>query len=89
VERVGEIEAAHAHFMGAAHLGGLIQSEKGARDREVAGRIMRRYREPRRIADQYLDHLKRAKDSGHAAGAADNLLVAAAEINHPDSAFEV
>src|SRR3984893_19180826 len=50
---------------------------------------MRRYREPGRIADQRLDHLERAKDSGHAAGAADNLLVAAAEINHPDSAFEV
>ena len=50
---------------------------------------MRRDREPRRFADQYLDHLARAKDSGHAAGAADNLLVVAAEINHADSAFEV
>jgi hypothetical protein len=50
---------------------------------------MRRYREPGRIADEHLDHLERAKDSGHAAGAADNLLVAATEINHPDSAFEV
>src|SRR3977135_2025244 len=50
---------------------------------------MRRYRQPRRIAYQYLDHLERAKGGGHAAGAADNLLVAAAEINHPDSAFEV
>ena len=89
MERVGEIEAAHAHFMGAAHLGGLIQSEKGARDREAAGRVMRRYREPGRIADQHLDHLERAKDSCHAAGPADNLLVVAAEINHPDGAFEV
>ncbi len=50
---------------------------------------MRRYSQPGRIADQRLDHLERAKHSGHAAGAADNLLVAAAEINHPDSAFEV
>ena len=50
---------------------------------------MRRYREPGRIADQDIDHLARAKDSGHAAGAADNLLVAAAEMNRPDSAFEV
>src|ERR1700730_1747587 len=50
---------------------------------------MGRYRQPGRIADQHLDHLERAKDSGHAAGAADNLLVAAAEMNHPDRAFEV
>src|SRR5262245_58957239 len=50
---------------------------------------MRRNREPGRLANQNLDHLARAKHSGHTAGAADNLLVAAAEINHPDSAFEV
>src|ERR1700724_1525978 len=50
---------------------------------------MRRYCQPGRLADQHLDHLERAKDSGHAAGTADNLLVEAAEINHPDSAFEV
>src|ERR1700730_9558891 len=50
---------------------------------------MRRYLQPGRLADQCLDHLERAEHSGHATGAADDLLVAAAGINDSDSTFEV